>query len=100
MVLGNFIEPRIEGHNLGISPFVILVMLSLWGWMWGFVGMILAVPLTVIIKIICENIPLLHPVAILLGNKPQDTRLEFTTYEEEDGLKDTVPEKESDTAHP
>ena len=100
-VLGNFIEPRIEGHNLGISPFVILVMLSLWGWMWGFVGMILAVPLTVIIKIICENIPLLHPVAILLGNKPQDTRLEFTTYEEEDGLiKDTVPEKESDTAHP
>ena len=72
----------------------------MWGWMWGFVGMILAVPLTVIIKIICENIPLLHPVAILLGNKPQDTRLEFTTYEEEDGLKDTVPEKESDTAHP
>ena len=58
-------------------------MLSLWGWMWGFVGMILAVPLTVIIKIICENIPLLHPVAILLGNKPQDTRLEFTAYEEE-----------------
>jgi AI-2 transport protein TqsA len=81
MVLGNFIEPRIEGDNLGISPFVILVMLSLWGWMWGFVGMILAVPLTVIIKIICENIPLLHPVAILIGNKPQDTKMEISTDE-------------------
>lgn len=81
MVLGNFLEPRIEGDNLGISPFVILVMLSWWGWMWGFVGMILAVPLTVIIKIICENIPLLHPVAILIGNKPQDTKREISTDE-------------------
>ena len=100
LVLGNFVEPRIEGHNLGISPFVILVMLSLWGWMWGFVGMILAVPLTVIIKIICENIPLLHPVAILLGNKPQDTRLEFTAYEEENGQKADGEKKadEGDTA--
>jgi len=81
MVLGNFLEPRIEGDNLGISPFVILVMLSWWGWMWGFVGMILAVPLTVIIKIVCENIPLLHPVAILIGNKPQDTKKEISTDE-------------------
>jgi len=81
MILGNFLEPRIEGTNLGISPFVILVMLSLWGWMWGFVGMILAVPLTVIIKIFCENIPMLHPVAILIGNKPQDTKMEISTDE-------------------
>ena len=79
MVLGNLIEPRIEGDNLGISPFVILVMLSLWGWMWGFVGLILAVPLTVIMKIICENVSLLHPIAILIGNKPQDTKKEFTS---------------------
>jgi AI-2 transport protein TqsA len=78
MILGNVIEPRIEGDNLGISPFVILVMLSLWGWMWGFVGMILAVPLTVIMKIVCENVSLLHPIAILIGNKPQDTKDEFT----------------------
>ena len=79
MILGNVIEPRIEGYNLGISPFVILVMLSLWGWMWGFVGMILAVPLTVIMKIVCENVSLLHPIAILIGNKPQDTKDEFTS---------------------
>ncbi|MBQ9495706.1 MAG: AI-2E family transporter [Treponema sp.] len=81
MMLGNIVEPRIQGHNLGISPFVILVMLSLWGWMWGFMGMIMAVPLTVVIKIICENVPLLHPVAILLGNRPQDTRKEFDAYD-------------------
>ena len=68
MVLGNIIEPRIEGQNLGLSPFVILVSLTFWGWMWGFIGMILAVPLTVILKIIFENTTVLKPIAILLGN--------------------------------
>lgn len=77
MTLGNIVEPRVEGDNLGISPFVILVMLSLWSWMWGFAGMILAVPLTVVIKICCENVPMLHPLAIILGNKPQDTKREM-----------------------
>ncbi|MFA6936633.1 MAG: AI-2E family transporter [Treponema sp.] len=68
MILGSFIEPRWEGTDLGLSPFIILVSLSLWGWMWGFLGMILAVPIMVIVKIICENISYLAPVAVLLGN--------------------------------
>lgn len=71
LVLGNIIEPRIEGKNLGISPFVILVSLSLWGYIWGFTGMLLAVPLTVIIKIVCENIDYLNSIAIILGNNPK-----------------------------
>lgn len=68
LILGNIVEPKIEGENLGISPFVILVSLSLWGWLWGFLGLILAVPLMVIIKIFCENISYLRPIGILLGN--------------------------------
>lgn len=66
--LGNVLEPRIEGKNLGLSPFVILVCLSLWGYIWGFVGMLLAIPMTVIIKIICENIRDLKSIGIFLGN--------------------------------
>ena len=69
VILGNVIEPRIEGENLGISPFVILVSLSLWGWLWGFLGLIVAVPLMVIIKIFCENISVLRPIGTLLGNE-------------------------------
>ena len=69
--LGNIVEPRIEGKNLGLSPFVILVGLSLWGWLWGLLGLFLAVPLLVIIKIICENIDFLHPVAIFIGSKSE-----------------------------
>ena len=68
MVLGNIVEPRWEGQDLGLSPFVILVSLSFWGWMWGFTGMVLAVPLMVILKICFENSPYLKPVAILLGS--------------------------------
>lgn len=71
--LGNIIEPRIEGKELGLSPFVILVSLSLWGWAWGFVGMILAVPLTVILKIICENIDYLSKFALIFGYAKEKT---------------------------
>ena len=68
MTLGNVVEPRIEGGNLNISPFLILVSLSVWGWIWGFIGMILAVPFLVFIKIICENVSFLKPIGILIGN--------------------------------
>lgn len=67
--IGNIIEPRIEGKQLGISPFVILVSLSVWGYIWGFAGMIFAVPIMVSLKIICENIEYLKPIAIFLGGK-------------------------------
>jgi predicted PurR-regulated permease PerM len=81
--LGNFLEPRIEGEHLDLSPFIILVCLSMWGWMWGFPGMIVAVPITVSIKIICENVSFLHPVAILLGNDPKNTAKEFSSPEKD-----------------
>jgi AI-2 transport protein TqsA len=68
MVLGNILEPKVMGDNLGLSPFVVLVSLLLWGWLWGFTGLIVAVPMTVIVKIICENVPILEPVSILLGS--------------------------------
>lgn len=71
-ILGNVLEPRIEGKDLGISPFIIIVSLTVWGWIWGFIGMILAVPITVIVKIICENISFLRGIAILIGNKPSE----------------------------
>lgn len=77
MTLGNFVEPRWEGSDLGISPFVILVSLSVWMWMWGFIGAILSVPMMVIIKIICENIDFLKPVAIILGNNPKQKKFQF-----------------------
>lgn len=68
-LIGNILEPKILGENLDLSPFIILVSLTVWGWIWGPVGMILSVPLMVTVKIVCENIPFLKPVAIFIGNK-------------------------------
>lgn len=69
IVLGNILDPKIIGERVGISPLVILFSLVVWGWIWGFTGMIVAVPMTVIIKIICENIPILEPISIFIGSR-------------------------------
>ena len=68
-MLCNIFDPRIIGNHVGISPLIILVSLSIWGYIWGFAGMLLSVPMTVIIKIICENIPIMEPVSILIGSR-------------------------------
>jgi len=69
LFLSNFLDPKLVGEHVGLSPLVVLISLSIWGYIWGFVGMLLAVPLTVIIKIVCENIPIMEPVSVLLGSR-------------------------------
>ena len=68
MILGNIVEPRITGKGLGLSPLLIFFSLLFWGWLWGIPGMILSVPLTAVIKIVCQNVPALRPVAVLMGS--------------------------------
>ena len=66
-VMGNVVDPRLMAFSLNLSPLLVLVSLIFWGWLWGIVGMILAVPLTATIKIIFENIEPLRPIAVLMG---------------------------------
>ena len=72
--LGNIVEPRVQGKNLGLSPFVIIASLSVWGYIWGFVGLILAVPMMVTLKIICENFSILQPVSVMIGSFPPEDK--------------------------
>jgi predicted PurR-regulated permease PerM len=65
--IGNMIEPRIVGHSLDLSPVLVLISLIFWGWLWGPWGMILAVPITSTIKIVCENIAALEPLSVLMS---------------------------------
>jgi AI-2 transport protein TqsA len=51
MLFGNVIEPKLQGQRLNLSPIMVLVSLIFWGWVWGIVGMILAVPMTSAINI-------------------------------------------------
>ncbi|MBO6577305.1 MAG: AI-2E family transporter [Rhodothermales bacterium] len=65
--LGNIIEPRVMGFSLNLSPLFILVSLIFWGWLWGFWGMVLAVPLTATVKIVFENVEALRPFSVLMS---------------------------------
>jgi predicted PurR-regulated permease PerM len=67
-ILGYFLEPKIMGKGLGLSPLLVFFSLLFWGWLWGIPGMILSVPLTAVIKIVCQNVPALRPVAVLMGS--------------------------------
>lgn len=62
-------EPTIIGRAVGLSPLVILAALTLWGLAWGLPGMFLAVPLTVVLKIVFENIDATRPMARLLSGE-------------------------------
>ncbi len=66
-VVGNLVEPKWMGSSLDLSPLAVLLSLIFWGWAWGVWGMILAVPITSIIKIGCEHITPLRPLAMLMG---------------------------------
>jgi len=69
--VSNVIEPRFMGNNLGISPLVVIMSLVFWGWLLGPVGMLLSVPLTMVVKVILENVPSTKSAAILLGPPPR-----------------------------
>lgn len=66
-MLGTFIEPRMQGTTLGVSPLLIILSLAFWGVVWGVIGMLLAVPLLMVVKIVFENIPATRPVSDLMG---------------------------------
>jgi AI-2 transport protein TqsA len=74
-VIGSLIEPAVMGRGLGLSPFFVLVSLLFWGWVWGPIGMLLSLPLTMTLKILLENTQGFAWVGILMGPS-RDARAE------------------------
>jgi AI-2 transport protein TqsA len=68
-VINNLIEPRITAKAVDLSPLVVLISLSFWGLCWGLVGMVLAIPLTVVLKIVWQNMALTRPLARLMSEE-------------------------------
>lgn len=73
ITLGNFIEPRLMGQSLGLSPLVVFLSLIFWGWLWGPVGMLLCVPMTVMAKLVLETNDDTRWIAVFLG-PPREAR--------------------------
>ncbi|MBQ3403507.1 MAG: AI-2E family transporter [Synergistaceae bacterium] len=75
VTIGNIITPKVVGDRLGVSPVMILLSLLLWGMIWGIPGALLSTPIISIIKIVCENIPAMHSIAVLIGSGESVRRL-------------------------
>jgi AI-2 transport protein TqsA len=66
-LIGNFLDPYVMGNSLNLSPFAILVSLTVWSALWGIPGAFLAVPITAIIAIILSGFAGTRPIAVLLS---------------------------------
>ncbi len=76
VLIGSFIEPRFMGERLGLSTLVVFLSLVFWGYMFGTVGMLLSVPITMTIKIAAEANPSTRWLSDLLGNTVTDDEIE------------------------
>ena len=69
IIIGNIIEPKIFGETFGLHPITVILSLIFWGMIWGIIGVLLAAPLTAIIKISFEKFETTKPISLFLEGK-------------------------------
>ncbi len=109
-LIGSIIEPRIMGRGVGLSPLVVFLSMAFWGWVFGPVGMLLSVPLTMLFKIALSKSHKGLWLAVLLGtNKEAEVMIdsgvpvyaapvsEDKTEDKKDGSASSVADTRSDS---
>ncbi len=71
MFLDNFVQPTLLGKRFGLSILVVVLCVLFWGWLWGLIGIVLAVPLTMILKVVLDNSDEFRWVAVAIGQEPR-----------------------------
>jgi len=71
-ILGNFVDPKLQGKYLQLSSFVALVSIVFWGWVWGIPGAFIGVPMTVAVVLLCNEFRASRPISIMLGDPDGD----------------------------
>jgi predicted PurR-regulated permease PerM len=82
LIVGNYIEPKVMGKSLNLSPLVVVITLSFWGYVWGLLGMFLSVPITSIMLIILAQFPSTRGVAVMLSENGEIENLIVKSNEE------------------
>jgi predicted PurR-regulated permease PerM len=73
VVEGQFLTPIITGRSLTINPVAIFLSMLFWGWLWGIIGALMAMPILVMFKIICDHVEPLAPIGEFLSGKRAET---------------------------
>lgn len=92
MIIGNVIDPKVSGNRLNISPFMLLLSLAMWGYVWGVVGMLFSVPFLSILKIISSHVRQLKFIELIITN-PKEV---FKDDKDKNRKKVTQPAEEED----
>jgi AI-2 transport protein TqsA len=69
LTIGNLIAPRLMGRGVELHPVTVLLALAFWGLLWGIVGMVLAVPIVAVVRIVLGRFGTTRPVAELLAGR-------------------------------
>jgi AI-2 transport protein TqsA len=98
LIFGNVIEPQLMGRRLGLSTLVVILSVLFWAWVWGPVGAMLSVPLTMVVKIMLENTEDLSWAAVLLDKSPPQAHVKPVTKRQAEPIVELPdPEAESTT---
>ncbi len=88
MFLDNFVQPMLLGRRFGLSILVVVLSVLFWGWLWGLIGIMLAVPLTMILKVALDNSDEFRWIGVAIGQDAQHP---------EDEMEEESPEKPAET---
>lgn len=67
-ILGNVVDPLVQGKQVSVSPVVVLIGLLVWGWIWGITGTLLATPMIIVVLVVCAHIPATRTLALMLSD--------------------------------
>ncbi|NIX78303.1 AI-2E family transporter [Microvirga terricola] len=75
-LMGQVVEPLVYGRGTGLSPFAVVLSAIFWTWLWGPVGLVIAVPLTLCLVVLGRHVERLEFLSVLLGDQPALTPAE------------------------
>ena len=70
IIIGQVIEPMVQGHSTGLSPVAVIASATFWTWLWGPIGLILATPITLSLAVLGRHIESMKFLDVLLGDEP------------------------------
>ena len=78
MVVGQFVEPLVQGHSTGLSPVAVIAAATFWTWLWGPIGLVLATPMTIGLVVLGRHVERLNFLDVMFGDQPALSPAELT----------------------